>query len=669
MGKVVKAFTGDKRAGEGAMQQSNALMDRAVRELEKIGIPSIEAQEIVLQNPDLILSSAEEKMGRSAYEDINLDPRLQAMQKQALQEMAQRGETGFTPEDIARFESMREQTAGDEQARQKSILSSMAQRGNADSGAQLAQQLSFSQGAAQRAAQASRDIAGQASQARQNSLGQMASTAQSMESQGLQLQGQKASASERIEQFNKGVAKDDTQARRDYTQNLAQTANQQQMYNKGLIQQNFQNQMSKATGMGSALGNQAGMFANQAGMQANASQQQAAGNRALLQMGAQTAMMSDKNVKKEITNAPENYVKNQVEEMYKQLDPKTYSYKDEKFGQGERSGILAQDLEKSKLGNSMVKETSEGKAVDIPKATGSLLAAVAQLQKKVDSLEGKKFADGGNKYSGGGYEPHNTPEYDPKYAQKLGQPSFGEKAISAVGNPINNMMAKMGSYFGDEKSKAYLAQNPEMRSPEAEKPAMSSPADLQKSEDKNTQAPAGGDSAKAKAMLGAMSNSIDTKAPEAWKPSFNPQAIQYQPQADPNAAIRQKIMGGMQAADGGRKMAYEDGGEGTLIPGDDYSGDKLDDNINSGEMVSNLKQQNRLNQLLLELKELKGGQRVDSMVDSGEAKVNSDQQEELMSVLRGEKDVTELPEKNVVEPTQDEIAVIQEIIKLLSEEE
>jgi hypothetical protein len=555
---ITKPFVGDKNAGGGAMEQSNALMERAVRELEKIGIPSIEAQEIVLANPDLILSSAEEKLGQSAYEDMALDPRLQGVQKQALQEMMQRGETGFTPEDIARFESLREQISGDEQARQKSILSSMAQRGALDSGAQLAQQLSSSQGAAQRAAQASRDIAGQASQARQGALSQAANMAQGMEAQGLQLQGQKASAKDRISEFNAAVAQRDTGAKQAQAQNLAQTANQQPMYNKGLIQQNFQNQMSKATGMGSALGNQAGMFANQASMQANAAQNTAAGNRALL---------------------------------------------------------------------GMVKDT------------------------------GMKFAgmaDGGIKYSEGSkYFPYDTPEYDPKYAQQLGKPTVGENMINTVGSSISNVAAKLGAAFGDEKSKAYLAQNPEMRTPEESK----TPTE-------KVEAP--------KDVMGE-TKSAPTSTPEAqiqeFKPTFQPSQIQYDPGQTQStgmlAKIRQQIVP-MSAADGGRKMAYEDNGEGTIIPGESFEGDKLDDNINSGEMVSNLKQQNRLNQLLLELKELKGGKRVDSMVQSGEAEVNPDQQEELMSVLRGEKDVTELPEKNVVDPKKD---ILEEILQLLSEDE
>lgn len=566
MGKVVKAFTGDKRAGEGAMQQSNALMERAVRELEKIGIPSIEAQQIVLQNPDLVLSSAEEKLGRSAMEDIESDQGLQGVQKQALQEMMQRGETGFTPEDIARFEAMREQVAGDEQARQQSILSSMAQRGALDSGAQLAQQLSSSQGAAQRAAQASRDIAGQASQARQGALSQAANMAQGMDAQSLALQGQKASAKDRIAEFNAAVAARDTGAKQAQAQNLAQTANQQQMYNKGLIQQNFQNQMAKATGMGSALGNQASGLANQAAMQANAAQQQAAGNRAMLQMVG--------------------------------------------------SGV--------------------GKAMGMPMADGGI-----------------KYADGGVKYDDG-----------------VPKGNFLERGIESLGNAINSGLNNIGLNADNAIKLANRDETIDRLIPQLSQ-SKASLGEMRASEEGRDVLPKVNSTDKKLDTKKKTKNPMDALDYKTtpFQNSFKPQAIAYQPQQSNGLdAIRQQIMGGMRAADGGYKMAHEDGGNGTIIPGDSYAGDKLDDNINSKEMVTNLKQQNRINQLLLELKELKGGKRVDSMVQSGEAEVNPEQQEALMAVARGEKDVEELPEGNIVDPV-DADAILAEILALLPEDE
>lgn len=102
---------------------------------------------------------------------------------------------------------------------------------------------------------------------------------------------------------------------------------------------------------------------------------------------------------------------------------------------------------------------------------------------------------------------------------------------------------------------------------------------------------------------------------------------------------------GANYADGG--MAYEDGGEGTIIEGDSYSGDELPDRINSGEAVHNLEMQDRLNGLLQEL----GERRVDEAVDKGKLEVNEPQQEELLAVARGEMEPEEMSDEDIVQET------------------
>ena len=109
---------------------------------------------------------------------------------------------------------------------------------------------------------------------------------------------------------------------------------------------------------------------------------------------------------------------------------------------------------------------------------------------------------------------------------------------------------------------------------------------------------------------------------------------------------------GQMMADGG--MAYEDGGEGTIIDSgmEMYAGDQLPDRINDGEMVLNVEQQDRLNDALMELKRLKSKERTDKMLHDGKAEVNPMQQEAMMAFVRGEIDVDELPSERVVkEPT------------------
>ena len=104
-------------------------------------------------------------------------------------------------------------------------------------------------------------------------LGQQANLASGMQQQQLGLAGQKASAADAIAQFNTqqrmGVQSQNLASRQAIANQAAATRNQQEMYNKGLIQQQFQNQMAKAGGVTGAQSN----LAQQMQQQAAAAQQ------------------------------------------------------------------------------------------------------------------------------------------------------------------------------------------------------------------------------------------------------------------------------------------------------------------------------------------------------------------------------------------------------------
>lgn len=106
-----------------------------------------------------------------------------------------------------------------------------------------------------------------------------------------------------------------------------------------------------------------------------------------LQAGGQiagAAMMSDERVKTDITDGAKD-----IDNMLDALRPKTYSYKDPKHGVGPRTGIMAQDLERSEAGRRVVVEVADGKALDVNKALSAALAASARLNERVRALEGK----------------------------------------------------------------------------------------------------------------------------------------------------------------------------------------------------------------------------------------------------------------------------------------
>lgn len=105
-------------------------------------------------------------------------------------------------------------------------------------------------------------------------------------------------------------------------------------------------------------------------------------------LGGAAMMASDENAKTNIKDSSD--VSGEIVKMLAKLKPSEYEYKDAKHGTGEKVGIMAQDLEKSKVGKTMVDQAPDGtKMVDTNKAIGALLAAAAEMNKKIEKLEKK----------------------------------------------------------------------------------------------------------------------------------------------------------------------------------------------------------------------------------------------------------------------------------------
>jgi hypothetical protein len=270
-----------KNAGKSEMGESNKLMRDNIAKLEAIGIPTIEAQRIALTNPELVAPLVAEQMGASQMEDIQMDPRLQAAQRAALDEMTGLGQTGLGAEDKAAFNQMRRQAAGAAEAQQASTLQEMASRGMLDSGANLAAQLQAGQSQADRMSQEGDRLAASAAEARRAALGQQANMASQMSAQDLGLRTNKASAADTIAQFNTQQRAATGAANQGYNvdraNQLANLRNQEEVANKGLVQQNFQNKIQKAGGVAQQQGQMASNLQAQAGAAQQAQQAQTSG--------------------------------------------------------------------------------------------------------------------------------------------------------------------------------------------------------------------------------------------------------------------------------------------------------------------------------------------------------------------------------------------------------
>lgn len=259
-----------KNAGKSEMKEANRLMRDNISRLEAIGVPTIEAQRIALESPELVGLLEAEALGPSRFEEISMDPRLQAAQMAALEDITGVTEAGgLDAQSRLALEEGLGRVAGAEQAR----LQQLREDPTLGQGQKLALQAQAVQGAGQGGRDVALQTAAQAQQARMAALGQQANLASGMQQQQLGLAGQKASAADAIAQFNTqqrmGVQSQNLASRQAIANQAAATRNQQEMYNKGLIQQQFQNEMAKATGV---TGGQTAL-ANLYGQQAAAAQQ------------------------------------------------------------------------------------------------------------------------------------------------------------------------------------------------------------------------------------------------------------------------------------------------------------------------------------------------------------------------------------------------------------
>lgn len=87
------------------------------------------------------------------------------------------------------------------------------------------------------------------------------------------------------------------------------------------------------------------------------------------------AMFSDERLKENIVEIS----KEDFAEMKKHLKAYAFNYRSKKYGEGNWVGVMAQDLEKSKLGRTLVVENENGeKTIDLRKVLSMFLATIAE---------------------------------------------------------------------------------------------------------------------------------------------------------------------------------------------------------------------------------------------------------------------------------------------------
>lgn len=101
--------------------------------------------------------------------------------------------------------------------------------------------------------------------------------------------------------------------------------------------------------------------------------------------GRTGSLVSDKKAKKNIKPGDTD-----ARAMMDQLAAAIFEYKNKSNGTGKQVGVMAQDLEKSKLGGQIVDNKKGQKQVDFAKGLGAVLAAQADLNKRLKALEGRR---------------------------------------------------------------------------------------------------------------------------------------------------------------------------------------------------------------------------------------------------------------------------------------
>jgi hypothetical protein len=254
-------------AGKDEMAKATGLSRQALEELKKLYVPTVAEQQVTLTNPELAGLLDAQQLDGTALEGVSTDPRLKQAQLRALEELSGLSQQGLGAEDRAAFNQLQRESAAQAQAQSQQVLQNAAARGTLDSGSTVMAQLLAGQQAANRTQQGGEQLAAQAAAARRQALGQYSDLSSNLANTDFAQKAQIANAKDTINQFNSQQRTGAQQFNLTNQQNInnqkASNANQQEMYNKGLIQQKFQNDMSKATGVAGQQNNLANTYAQQ----------------------------------------------------------------------------------------------------------------------------------------------------------------------------------------------------------------------------------------------------------------------------------------------------------------------------------------------------------------------------------------------------------------------
>lgn len=345
--------------GGGEYQAAADASQAGMNAIGGIDIPGINQMKVKLEGlvqQGLLSPEMADQFLQQATEFNNMDP----MSRNELVETIE--SKGFDPQARAALHALQGETGAQERGGREAIMQDAAARGISGSGIEAASQMANQQGSATRMANQGFQAAADANQRQMQAVGQLSA-----------MDAQKAAAQDSINQFNKtnqmNWAQNAEQKNLAEKQRIADTnvgtRNQQEVFNKGLYQQDFQNNLETAKSYSNAAAGQAQTQGE------NAKTQTAMANK-----------WSDENLKTDIKEVD-------PQEMLDNLQGYSYQYKDGMgMEDGEQVGVMAQDLEEA--APQAVEDTPGGKTIDYAKMGGPMLAALASLNERLNNLEANK---------------------------------------------------------------------------------------------------------------------------------------------------------------------------------------------------------------------------------------------------------------------------------------
>lgn len=410
MGGVVsgvgKMFGGG--GGKKARNQAEQLQGEAFDYIENIRIPALE--ELQIKPGDITYYQVTGKFTPSLYEAVKMDKTLLEdleanpdLVKDQISGIATKkdriAQGGLTVEDRARMNDVLRESDRQNRSQQESITASMRERGGG-AAAEAVARMQAQAGAADNSANNAFKTAALAATSKLQEEDKLQSILDRMVQQDLGVKGTRAQAEAERQKLNTSLLNQEkltnTQLKNvadmQNLQNNQRVAdanvglqNQNLLFNKEAVQQDLGNRMNKGQLMAGAAGTYSQQLMDQAARKDAAKEKKWNSIGGMVDTGAGivgSIFGSDENMKKDIKAADKD-----VDDMLDNLKPYNYNYKDEAHGEGKHTGIMAQDLEKSAIGKELVKETPDGKHVDVKKALSAIMASQARLARRLKDIE------------------------------------------------------------------------------------------------------------------------------------------------------------------------------------------------------------------------------------------------------------------------------------------